>query len=146
MRRPHPDQEEQIASSHAQSSSQPKKVVVRTCNGLELRSTPRDDYGINITPRTPREDYAFSPSLHSGYEDKIVPRYRGPPQGIEGLLHLDPQGERSMCSLRRSRPYSKEIMDAIESVTFIAEHLKNEDRESSVSKTNDALGCYSLVR
>ncbi|XP_012934701.1 nicotinic acetylcholine receptor alpha 1 subunit isoform X1 [Aplysia californica] len=114
MRRPHPDQEEQIAAA----SAPPKKVVIRTCNGLEMRTPPRDDFGARL------------PAGY-GYEDKMTTRYRGP-HAMEGLLPLDNAGEMSACSLRRSRPYSKEIMEAIESVTFIAEHLKNEDRDSSI--------------
>lgn len=51
---------------------------------------------------------------------------------MEGLLPLDYMEETPGTVLRK-RPYSKEIMEAIDSVTFIAEHLKSEDRDSSVS-------------
>ncbi|CAG5117858.1 unnamed protein product, partial [Candidula unifasciata] len=52
---------------------------------------------------------------------------------MEGILSLDYQEENHGSIIRR-RPYSKEIMEAIESVTFIAEHLKKEDRDSSLPR------------
>ncbi|GFN80388.1 acetylcholine receptor subunit alpha-like [Plakobranchus ocellatus] len=120
MRRPHQDGED--GSSSSQSGQYTRRVVVRTCNGLELRNQPMD-------PLTSRPPVGYS------YDDERSPRLRRP-NNLEGLLPLDyskdDSGGGGVGFVRRSRQYSKEIMDAIESVTFIAEHLKNEDRDSSI--------------
>ena len=118
MRRPHQEGDEGANASH--SGQPPRRVVVRTCNGLELRSQPLE-YSISRPP------------VGYSYQDERSPRMRRP-NNLEGLLSLDYKDEGvGGEGIRRSRQYSKEIMDAIESVTFIAEHLKNEDRDSSVS-------------
>lgn len=107
MRRPQDEPEEPLP---------PRKIVVRTCNGLELRNA-RDDLSAR--------------SMGYAYDGKQSPQLRRP-NNMEGILSLDYMEENTGQILRK-RPYSKEIMDAIESVTFIAEHLKKEDRDSSVS-------------
>lgn len=114
MRRPHEDTDEHVT---------PKKVVIRTCNGLELRNATED--------LTPRSQVGYS------YDDTLSPGLRRV-NNMEGLLPVDYIEDHSGTKLR-TRPYSKEIMDAIESVAFIAEHLKREDSDSSVSiRANDA--------
>ena len=138
MRRPHADTEADTllaATNQCQGQTgQRSRVTVRTCNGVEVR-TSGEDYDS-------RSDDRLMPRLRGSTSAEGISR-RGPMSSGEGyssrgeghpdIVHLDNSGE-SMCSLRRSRPpYSKEIMDAIDSVTFIAEHLKNEDRDSSVS-------------
>ncbi|CAL1536347.1 unnamed protein product [Lymnaea stagnalis] len=107
MRRPHQEPEELLP---------PKKVVIRTCNGLDIRSQ--------------QEGQSSRPPVGYCFDDKLSPRLRR--AHMEELLRLD-FGEESTGTIRRAR-YSKEIMDAIDSVIFIAEHLKNEDRDSSLPR------------
>ncbi|XP_059160026.1 acetylcholine receptor subunit alpha-like isoform X3 [Physella acuta] len=108
MRRPHQEPEEPVS---------PKKVVIRTCNGLDIRNQA--------------EDLRSRSQVGYGYEEKVSPRLRRP-HNMEELLSME-LGDDSPGAVRRAR-YSKEIMDAIDSVTFIAEHLKNEDRDSSLPR------------
>ncbi|CAG5129431.1 unnamed protein product [Candidula unifasciata] len=107
MRRPHEEPE----------TKPPRRVVIRTCNGLELCNAS------DISSR-----------LRGGYhyDDSMTSRGRRP-HTMEGLLSMDYIEERGGTTLRR-KPYSKEIMEAIESVTFIAEHLKREDHDSSLPR------------
>lgn len=107
MRRPHEE---------AAEPKPPRRLVVRTCNGLELRSAA------DISSRLP-SGY--------GYDDSGWSRSRRP-HTMEGLLSLDYM-EESGGATHRQRAYSREVMEAIDSVTFIAEHLKREDHDSSVS-------------
>ncbi|KAH9499314.1 D-arabinose 1-dehydrogenase (NAD(P)(+)) [Bulinus truncatus] len=104
MRRPHQDADDFLQS---------KKVVSRNCNGLNFRGF--------------REEQSSRPPVGYSFEDKSPRMRRG---HMEELLSVD-LGEEVTGAIRRSR-YSKEIMDAIDSVTYIAEHLKNEDRDSSM--------------
>ncbi|XP_055870285.1 acetylcholine receptor subunit alpha-like 1 isoform X3 [Biomphalaria glabrata] len=103
MRRPHQEPDD-FADS--------KKAVLRTCNGLNFR----------------RGEQSLRPQVGYGFDDKS-PRLRAG-HHTEEMMSVD-FNEEVTGTIRRSR-YSKEIMDAIDSVTYIAEHLKNEDRDSSM--------------
>uniref|UniRef100_A0A0B6YJM9 Uncharacterized protein n=2 Tax=Arion vulgaris TaxID=1028688 RepID=A0A0B6YJM9_9EUPU len=109
MRRPHEKQEEPLS---------PRKFIVRTCNGLELRNVVDD-----LSPR---------PVVGQRYEDTLLPRQRLG-NNLDDLLPLDYVEDANGAVVTR-RPYSKDIMDAIESVTFIAEHLKREDQDTSLPR------------
>ncbi|BFY96986.1 hypothetical protein BsWGS_00026 [Bradybaena similaris] len=108
MRRPHEE---------AVEPKPPRRLIIRTCNGLELRSAA------DISARLP-----------SGYryDDSGSSRSRRP-HTMEGLLALDYM-EESGGATHRQRPYPREVMEAIDSVTFIAEHLKREDHDSSLPR------------
>jgi hypothetical protein len=52
------------------------------------------------------------------------------------LIKLPISAEVGESGLRMCRPVPQEVLDAVESVCFIADHLKKGDRENSVSYCN----------
>lgn len=100
-----------------------QKVVVRTCNGIEVRDTSGENRHMNLGPGfEPQRPTDFGRPIH----EELVPTID---------QHTAPR-------LRRRWP--KDVQEAIESVTFIAEHMKNEDSAASVRGANKALGLLYL--
>ncbi|XP_048255854.1 acetylcholine receptor subunit alpha-like 1 isoform X1 [Haliotis cracherodii] len=88
-----------------------QKVVVRTCNGIEVRDTSGENRHMNLGPGfEPQRPTDFGRPIH----EELVPTID---------QHTAPR-------LRRRWP--KDVQEAIESVTFIAEHMKNEDSAASI--------------
>ncbi|KAK7478429.1 hypothetical protein BaRGS_00030354, partial [Batillaria attramentaria] len=120
MPRPYPDDGE--------ADKQPKKVVVRTCNGIEMRQ-PLQHEPDDLTTRPP-VGYAYVHSFQAHpnpYDSSPETRLlRGRSEDFMDRASPSP------ATLRRRPAYSREVMDAIDSVNFIAEHLKKEDQDSSI--------------
>ncbi|ESP01299.1 hypothetical protein LOTGIDRAFT_212843 [Lottia gigantea] len=95
MRRPHLEPEK------------PQKVVIRTCNGMEIR----DHSGVSGYHHT--TSMGFRRSMH---EQELLPSSE----------------DAAANALFRNKYYTREVIEAIESVTFIAEHLKNEDNTAAI--------------
>lgn len=95
MRRPHLEQEINY------------KVVVRTCNGVEVR------YPFSEHRKRMRQENIQGNYIRTGQEELL--------QGCENSPRTRP------------KTLSPEIQEAIDGVCFIAEHLKNEDHSDSVS-------------
>ncbi|XP_050401416.1 acetylcholine receptor subunit alpha-like isoform X2 [Patella vulgata] len=85
----------------------PQKAMIRTCNGMEFRDN-RPESGYQHT-----QSAGFRRSMH---EQELLPSSE----------------ETAANALFRNKYYTAEVVDAIESVTFIAEHLKNEDKTSAI--------------
>ncbi|XP_064648324.1 acetylcholine receptor subunit alpha-like isoform X2 [Lineus longissimus] len=98
MRRPNPEKE------------RAPRVVVRTCNGVEIR----DSYGDG--GRLASETYD---SAHTNYVMR----------GAEGLLGHDADN----TGLRQRR-YAPNVLKALEGVRFIAEHLKKDDEDGNIKE------------
>ncbi|XP_074651902.1 acetylcholine receptor subunit alpha-like [Tubulanus polymorphus] len=87
------------------------KVMVRTCNGVEIR----ESYG----------DNSKSASGGINYDSHSAFRMRS----SEDLLGHDPENPGL-----RQRPYSSSVQRAVDGVRFVADHLKNEDDESQIKE------------
>lgn len=89
------------------------RVVIRTCNGLEVR----DSYGElkRLSRECAYETSQGSYPLRGGPEDLLA-------------------GESETSPRIRHRHYSPDAIQAMEGVSFIAEHLKHEDHLAAVSK------------
>jgi nicotinic acetylcholine receptor len=105
MRRPNPEKE------------RAPRVVVRTCNGVEIR----DSYGDG--GRLASDTYD---SAHGNYVMR----------GAEGLLGHDTDNP----GLRQRR-YAPNVLKALEGVRFIAEHLKKDDEDGNVSSACWVIFC-----
>lgn len=138
MPRPHPENEA--------DEQKAKKYVVRSCNGIEMRQPfvglePDDlashpttgyDYGQAYPP--PQQPAYHPYPGHSAHDDSAEARLLRGRSAEEPMDPLDTQST-SSATLRRMMPptrYCREIMDAIDSVNFIAEHLKKEDQDSGL--------------
>ena len=127
MPRPYPEGDAGVADKV-------KKFVVRTCNGIEMRQPFQGHEHDDLTTRPP-VGYSYA---HPSYQPH--PQYRDASPDSSKLLRgrsedlLSPLDRQSMSSGtgRRRTTLSREVMDAIDSVNFIAEHLKKEDQDSSV--------------
>ncbi|XP_041361554.1 acetylcholine receptor subunit alpha-like [Gigantopelta aegis] len=88
------------------------KGMVKSCNGLELQNAPHD-------PRRVGRNNVL----------EIAPtHYHRTLQ--EELLVV----QRELSPTKRSRFYSKEVEDALEAVSFIAQHMKLEDHTSAIEE------------
>ncbi|KAL8602749.1 hypothetical protein ACOMHN_053150 [Nucella lapillus] len=147
MPRPYPEGESGIAEKA-------KKYVVRTCNGIEMRQPFEGHERDDLTTRPP-VGYAYAQPCyqpHPHYSHEPSPESRLLRGRSEELLNPSDRQSVSSSTFRRTRVggggggigggglmitssscnYSREVMDAIDSVNFIAEHLKKEDRDSSL--------------
>ena len=97
------------------------KVVVRTCNGVEVR----DSYGGAESRRLSRELYYDQGCAGSRYRSM----FSTGGTSAEPSMEYDPNAHLSDCN------YPPEVVKAIEGVRFIAHHLKEEDDASNVSIT-----------
>lgn len=121
MPRPYPEEGE--------ADKEPKKVVVRTCNGIEMRQ-PLEHEPDDLTTRPP-VGYSYVPNFQTQPNQYgTTPESRLLRSRSEDWM--DSRATPSPSTLRRRPPYSREVMDAIDSVSFIAEHLKKEDHDSSL--------------
>lgn len=92
------------------------RVVVRTCNGVEIR----DSYGTAETSMLTRDSgYEPTATTYTHFLRENEPSYSF------NLGHSSTPGT--------DFQYSPEVIRAIEGVKFIAEHLKEEDEASNVS-------------
>ena len=128
MPRPYPE-------ADAGTGDKSKEYVVRSCNGIEMRQPFQGHEHDDLTTRPP-VGYSYShPSCqpYSHYSHEALPdTSRLLAARSEALLGPVDRQSVSSSTMRRRMIYSKEVMDAIDSVNFIAEHLKKEDQDSSV--------------
>lgn len=108
MRRPMYASDDELA--------EPPKFSVRGCNGVEMRRTGGRDDGNGIVP--PLDNLHMTYGRPSGAEDV----------GLESEAMVMGNGGGG-----RYKQYAPETQKAIESILFIAEHIRKEDEEESVS-------------
>lgn len=108
MRRPMYASDDELA--------EPPKFSVRGCNGVEMGRTAVRDEGI-----VPPLD-----SLHVGYGRTSAAEDLGLSESEAAMVMGNGGGG-------RYKQYAPETQKAIESILFIAEHIRKEDEEESVS-------------
>lgn len=96
--------------------AEPPKFSVRGCNGVEMRRTTGREDGNGVVP--PLDN------LHMGY---------GRPSGAEDVGLESEAMVMGNGGGGRFKQYAPETQKAIESILFIAEHIRKEDEEESVS-------------
>lgn len=92
----------------------PAKFSVRGCNGVELRRQRDEGNGPSMGP--PLDNLHVSYERTSGAED----------------LGMDTESLVMGNGGTRHKQYAPETQKAIESILFIAEHIRKEDEEESV--------------
>ncbi|XP_048736679.1 acetylcholine receptor subunit alpha-like 1 isoform X1 [Ostrea edulis] len=88
--------------------------VIRTCNGVEMTESYKD----MIRRRAEQRKFENSSNFHDAVEDELM-----------GITK-----ETDLSVRRRQKPVPREIKDAVDSVCFIAEHLKKDDKENSIKE------------
>eukprot|EP00105_Crassostrea_gigas_P045118 XP_019929266.1 PREDICTED: acetylcholine receptor subunit alpha-like 1 isoform X1 [Crassostrea gigas] len=88
--------------------------VIRTCNGVEMTQSYKD----MIRRRVEQRKFENSNIFHDPVEEELISAT------IETELSVR----------RRHKPVPREIKDAVDSVCFIAEHLKKDDKENSIKE------------
>ena len=142
MPRPYPEGEAGTAAAE-----KAKKFAVRSCNGIEMRQ-PLDGHERDDLTSRPPMGYAppcYQPhprytSSHEASPEARLLRGRSEDMVTPGM---DRQSLSSGTLRRRAGApvyYSREVLDAIDSVNFIAEHLKKEDQDSSVRRMAASFG------
>lgn len=88
--------------------------VIRTCNGVEMTQSYKD----MIRRRVEQRKFENSNIFHDPVEEELISATK----------------ETELSVRRRHKPVPREIKDAVDSVCFIAEHLKKDDKENSIKE------------
>jgi len=106
------------------------KVVVRTCNGVELRDLGRRPAEADIG-RSGR-DRIGNRLASSSTSSNMISTLQGAGAGVSGAAATS-RPEDNVDTDGTTNNFSPEVVRAIEGVKFIAEHLKQEDEARYVS-------------
>ena len=109
------------------------KVVVRTCNGVELRDLGRRRTTDIDTSHSGR-DRIGNRLASSSTSSNMFATLQSAGAGVGGTLASRPTDDDVDDDTSTSN-FSPEVVRAIEGVKFIAEHLKQEDEARYVSST-----------
>ncbi|KAK7115593.1 acetylcholine receptor subunit alpha-like isoform X2 [Littorina saxatilis] len=127
MPRPYPD-------GDIGAAEKAKKMILRTCNGIEMRQPLQGHELDDLTTRPPVGHSYAQPSYqpHMPYQEgsSAARLLRGRSEDV--VSQADRHSLSSATLRRRATALSREVLDAIDSVNFIAEHLKKEDQDSSI--------------
>ena len=108
------------------------KVVVRTCNGVELRDLGRRT--LDVETGRPRRDRIGNRLASSSTSSNMIATLQSTGAGVSGTATSRAAPDHREVDLDNStNTFSPEVVRAIEGVKFIAEHLKQEDEARYVS-------------
>lgn len=125
MRRPYQEEAEEEDA---------KKAIARNCNGIEARQVSQQPVDQDTLPIRSPMGYAYSMDTTEQYSGLYEPSCQSHFLQHRPDEYATPYDRHpaSPALLRRRALYPQEILDAMESVNFIAEHLKREAHDSSV--------------
>lgn len=86
--------------------------VIRTCNGVQMTESYKD----MIRRKVQQRKFDNTNYFQDPVEEELINAVR----------------ETDLSVRRRHKPVPREIREAVDSVCFIAEHLKKDDKENSV--------------
>ncbi|XP_025077297.1 acetylcholine receptor subunit alpha-like isoform X2 [Pomacea canaliculata] len=125
MRRPYQEEGEEEDA---------KKAITRNCNGIEARQMSQQPVDQDTLPIRSPMGYAYSMDTTEQYSGLYEPSCQSHFLQQRPDEYATPYDRHpaSPALLRRRALYPQEILDAMESVNFIAEHLKREAHDSSL--------------
>jgi len=115
------------------------KVVVRTCNGVELRDlggrrrTPDVETGGGGAVSRSGRDRIGNRLASSSASSNVMSTWQNAGAGVSGPATSRAADDDDVDADTSTNNFSPEVVRAIEGVKFIAEHLKQEDEARYVS-------------